>query len=404
MNKKNPLQSKRKSSAMALMLVALTVLLVMGVGMLSLGLRGRILALQAASEIAARCAADAGLTKALFEMNEKLKVKPWSDSNLPQVTDEALPNCDAIFSYTVTGDSSNGFTVESVGNYSWAQRKVNSTLRLQTLFEYAVFTQGSTLLKTGTTIDMCNFNAGDPPLQIGTNSTEAGAIVAKSGVTIDGDVVVGMGGDPEVVIDALNEAAITGSVYVAPEEYELPSITVPQYLQELPSQGTLTGGTTITTTGKYDNIDLGNSEIAAINGAVSLYVTGNIILDNSAEIQIVDANTNPDASLIIYLGGDFLSQNGGIVNNLTRDATRVKIYGLDTCLSFNFKTNSIFHGAIYAPNADVRLHNSVEVYGSIITNSFIQDVRCNFHYDASLRDATVSDEAARFVVKRWHEE
>lgn len=304
MNRKKLLQSKSKGSAMALMMVALVVLLVTGVGLLSMGLRSRIFALRMASGIVARCAADAGLTKAVFEMNQKLKVKPWADSNLPLVTDEVLPNCDAIFSYTVTGDSSNGFAIESVGNYGWAEKKVRSTLRLKSRFDYGIFTRSTMVLRNGTTMDAYNLDAGET-LKIGTNSTEADAIIAHVGVTIDGDVVVCGGGDPSVVASSIDEGVITGDIYSS-EEYELSSIIVPQYLQALPSQGTIAGGTIITTTGKYDSIDIGNSEIAAIDGEVILYVTGDIVLDNSAQLLIVDANTNPDASLTLYLGGNIV--------------------------------------------------------------------------------------------------
>lgn len=402
MNRKKLFQSKRKGSAMALMMVALVVLLVTGVGLLSMGLRSRIFALRMASGIAARCAADAGLTKAVFEMNQKLKVKPWTDSNMPLVTDEVLPNCDAIFSYTVTGDSSSGFAIESVGNYGWAEKKVRSTLRLKSRFDYGIFTQSTMDLRNGTTIDAYNLDAGET-LKIGTNSTEADAISAAAGVTIDGDVVVCGGGDPSAVAGSIDEGVVTGDIYSA-GEYELSSVIAPQYLQALPSQGTIGGGAILTNTGKYDSINLGNSEIALVDGEVILYVTGDIILDNSAQLLIVDANTNPDASLTLYLGGNLLAQNGAFINNLTLDPTRLKIYALDTCQNIDFKSSSVFYGAIYAPEADVHLYNSVDVYGSVVGNTFTQDVSAAFHYDASLRDGTVNDEGMYFVVDRWYEE
>jgi len=403
MNRKKLLQSKRKGSAMALMMVALIVLFLMGMGLLSMGLRSRVLALQDASEVAARCAADAGLTKALFEMNEKLEVKPWDDSTLPQTTNEVLPNCDATFSYTVTGDSNGVYSIESTGNYGRAGKKVNSTLRLQSIFDYGIFVNGVMDLKNGTTIDAYNLDAGET-LKIGTNSTGGAAITAKIGVTIEGDVVVGVDSNPEDVIDNVHEAVIGGDVYSMSEEFVLSSVIVPQYLQDLPSQGIMTGGTTVTTTGRYDSVDIGNSELASIDGAVTLYVTGDIILDNSAQLLIVDANANPDASLTLYLGGNIVAQNGAFINNMSLDPTRLKIFALDTCQSIDFRSNSLFYGAIYAPTADVHLYNSVEVFGSVVCNNFRQDVNADFHYDASLSDATVNDEAVYFVVKRWSEE
>jgi len=73
---KKLLKSKRPGFAIPLAVVAIMILFAMGVGMLSLGTNSRIYSIRSASDIAARCAADSGLTMALFQMNEKLKVKP----------------------------------------------------------------------------------------------------------------------------------------------------------------------------------------------------------------------------------------------------------------------------------------------------------------------------------------
>jgi len=109
---------------MGLMVVALIVLLIMGVGLLSLGMHRRIFSVQTCSGIGARSAADAGLTKALFELNEKLKTKPWNDSSLPNATNELLTGSDAVFSYKVTGDKNSGYTVISVGKHGLVTKKV----------------------------------------------------------------------------------------------------------------------------------------------------------------------------------------------------------------------------------------------------------------------------------------
>lgn len=403
MSVKKLLQSKKAGFAMAVILIALVILLAIGGGLLGLGLQSSLLAVRNASDIAARCAADAGLTKAIFEMNAILKANSWNDSTPPQATDEALWNSGATFSYTVA-DSNSGYILESIGKSGQAERKVSSTLRLQGLFEYGIFTQGLMDLKMGTTIDWYNFDADDALLKIGTSSTAAGAITAKLGVTINGDIVVGVGGDTDTVIDSQNEATITGETYAATEDHQLSPITVPQWLQSLPSQGTITSDTTITTSAKYDGINLGNGEIITINGAVTLYILGDVILDNSAQILIVDANTNPDASLTLYLGGNLETKNGSIINNSSQDPQKLKIYGLDSCTNIDFRTSSAFYGAVYAPNADVRLHNSVVFYGALVSKSFIQDVNADFHYDASLRDVTTSDVGVQFVVKRWREQ
>jgi choice-of-anchor A domain-containing protein len=104
------------------------------------------------------------------------------------------------------------------------------------------------------------------------------------------------------------------------------------------------------------------------------------------------------------VGGNILLDNGSAINNLTMDTHKLKIYGLDTCTKIDIKNSGTLYGAIYAPNADIHLYNSVEVYGSVVGKSFTQDVSANVHYDASLRKASINDVGVRFVVKNWHEE
>ena len=401
MNTNKPAKAPESGSSLVLVVVAIILLLVMGVGLLSLGMNSRIFAIRNAAGVVARSAADAGLTKAVFEMNEKLKVKPWSDVSLPQALNVTMASCDANFGYTVTGNVSAGFAVNSTGQSGYAQRAVASDLELKGPFEYAIFMDESIELKNGTVVDWYNFGADDENLKVGTNSIAAGAVDTKAGVTIKGDVAVGVGGDPDVVIDSKKEASITGETYALSEEYELLPVTVPDYLQALPFAGAIVNSTTLSSATKLNGINVGNSEIITIDKPVTLYVIGDIILGNSAELRIVDANINPDASLTLYLQGNLETKNGGTINNLAKDPQKLKIYGLSGCQSIDLKTAGTFYGAIYAPEADVHLHNSIDMFGAVVANSFIQDVFADFHYDASLRKVGINDVAIRFVVKHW---
>jgi hypothetical protein len=398
-----PRQSKKSAFAIPLAMLAIIILSLIGVGLLSLGMHGRLFSVRNTSEVAARCAADAALTKALFEMNEKLKVTPWDDSTLPQETDEILPNSDSTFSYTVTGDIINGYTIECTGKSGRVERNVNATLQLQGPFESAIFADTTIDLKNGTVVDWYNYDENERNLQIGTNSTEQASIDLKNGATVNGDVVVGSGGDPEVVINS-TWATITGETYALTERYELTPITVPQSVLESPSQGTIEESTTITNSGKYDEIDLANGKIITIDGPVTLYIIGDVILKNSAELQVVDADTNPDASLALYLGGDAEVKNSGAINNRAENAKKVKIYGLDSCENIILKNGTNFFGTIYAPNADVEMQNSADVFGAVVARSFEQKNSATFNYDASLRDVSENDDPVRFVVKTWREE
>jgi hypothetical protein len=393
---KKLLRSKKCGSAVLLALIAVMILLVMGVSLLNLGMSGRIYSTRTARDIAARCAADSGLTMALYKMNEKLKVKPWDDSSLPEAINESLPYCDAAFSYTVTGNPSDGYTVESIGTSGNAKRKVVCILKLQGPFEFAVFGDQGAELKNSALVDWYNFGADDEILKVGTNSISSGAFILKNSTTINGDVVVG--GNPDVVIDDFG-ATIAGETHALREVNVLPPITVPQWLQSLPSSGTIQNDSTITNSARYDSIDLKNNKTLLIDGDVNLYVTGEIILGNSAEVQI-----DNDASLILYLGGNFESKNSIAINNLTQEAKKLQIYCLDSCENMVFKNSSDFYGAIYAPNTEVIMDNSANLYGAIVARTFEQKNSATINYDASLRYANVNDQAVRFVVTNWHEE
>ena len=395
---------------MAMSLFVVVLLLVIGVGVLSVGTQRRLSGVRTCSEISARSAADAGLTQGLFSMNQMLEAKTWNDNSLPYATGASVPFSDATFSYYVTkkaaADSNDDiYTIESIGNSSHASKRVESTLEMKGLFEYAIYVAEDLTLKSGTTITAYNQDADDPPLQIGTNSTDSGAVTCKTGVTIDGDIVVGPGGEPDVVINNTTEASITGQTYPSLIKNKIPNINVPQALVDLASSGPITGTATLSSTAKYDSISLlgastdpNKIDKVTVDGNIKIYVTGDLRLGNGDEVEIL-----PDASLTVFLGGNLYIENSGAINNLTKDPKKLKIYGLDTCTNIDFKNSGIFYGAIYAPEADIHLYNGFSVYGAIVGKSFAQDVNANFFYDMDLREIAPHEIGVHLVIKRWSE-
>lgn len=392
--------SKERGSALSMVVSGLVILLLLGSGLLGLDLQSQLLAARTAAGISARSAADAGLTKALFEMNEMLQVGPWDwdDSVLPESVNERLLNCDATFSYTITGNIADGYVIESVGKSGWVERKVGSSLRLQGLFEYAIFANANIDLKANTKVDWYNYDEDNGNLQIGSHSVVPGAIELKKRSMINGDVVVGVGGDPAIVITD-NGAIITGRIRVMVGREHVPRITVPGWLASLPSGGTIRNDTAISRSGKYDEIDLKKGRELEIEENVALYIVGDVTLGKSASIMIDD-----DTSLILFIGGDYEGKSGSSLNNETRDPGKLKVYGLESCNYMRFKNGTELYGAIYAPNAEVTFDNSADAYGSVVARRFVQRNSAAFHYDASLRDVDVDDDGVRFVVGRWSEE
>ncbi len=122
------IRRKRNGSALPLVLMIIVALLLTGSGMFSLGLQSRLLAIRNLTEIKARCAADAGLVKALYEMNQQIKTMGWSDDRLPEVSKEPLLHCDATFSYKVTNNGDGTYLMTVTGQSGSLKKDVVCTL------------------------------------------------------------------------------------------------------------------------------------------------------------------------------------------------------------------------------------------------------------------------------------
>jgi len=397
---------ERPGFAIVLVLCAVVILLVIGGGVLSLGMHSRGLAVRTSSDIAARCAADAGLTRAFFEMNEKLKVIPWDDSLLPEAISEVLPNSDVTYSYAVTGDLSSGYVIESTGKSGLREKIISCSLSLKGPFEHTILTRGALILKAGTLVQGCN--SADPwdtniEVLIGTKSTLPDSVILNSGVVVNGSVVIGAGGDVETAIKDLGASVYRQ--YAMVEEIELPPVT-PPVLTDMGSGINVHGTTLIvgpTDNGKYTKIDVKratNPGILEVNGGdVVLYVTGDISLGQECQIVIKDGS-----SLALYLNGDMTAGNEAGINNQSLPAN-LKIFGTSTGeQSLTLKAKSESLGAIYAPNAIVTVMADGDIYGTITAKSFELKSGGNFYYDKALRNVAPDDDAVEFVIKEWREE
>ncbi len=362
----------RTASVITLVLLAIVILLALGASLSALDVRIRTWTARTISEIASRTAADAGLVKVVAEMNEKLKAKPWADSNLPQVTDECLPNCDATFSYSIVGDANEGYTASSVGRTGLFERKVNAVLKLKSLFDNAIYATTRILMVNNAFVD-----------------------AGKGGIATDPD---GEG----TTLD--NSAEVRGEIRTEP--WDLPVLMPPGDRLFEPSKGVILDSTVITPadSGRYDRIGLWGNEELVIDSTgsdddgerVTLYVTGNIALMQSAKLKVLDGS-----SLVVYLGGNFVSQGRSQINMVTADAKKCLIVGVGDGQLFYLDDNVDFTGVIYAPHADIHLTNDVDFTGAIVGENVLLSNRAKLHCDESLASSEILDFGLKFVVDRW---
>ena len=385
-------------------MVMLVLLLSMSsLALIRVGTEARLRTVKSDLQTAARFAADAGIERALYLMNEQLAAGTWTLDDVPTFTAQPLTAANADYTVTFTGNLSSGYQVTSVGHSNNQTKTVLATIALTSPIakDFAIFAKDSIDLKNGSIVD--GFNSDDPgdtdvPAKIGSLSTNNGAINLDNNVTVNGDVYIAPGGDPDVVVDVHSSADIVGDIFFLPSYYSLPTISSPDYTA---SQGSI-AGTDITLysadSGKYSDINIATNGTLSINGDLTLYITGDIILKNNAEIEVENNST-----LILYFDGDIEAKNSSGLNNQTEIPANLVIYGTGTSQKIDIKNSGDIYAVIYAPNADMTVHNSVDVYGSFIVGDMELKNGGNIYYDKALKQVSVDDELVQFSITHWEE-
>lgn len=373
--------TRNKGSVLVLLLAVSVLITVLGSGMLTLGYHNRVRMTRTTQQMAARVAADAGLTRAIYTLDAQFTAGSLTSDNLPAAADVTIPNFDGCYTYTVSQDGLGSYTIVATGTYENAQVNIEGVMTGAGMtHEYALLTQGDLTLRNSATIDWYNGDGSDGLLKIGTNSTETGKITLYNRSYINGDVLVGAGGNPGNVIND-NGGSYAGTAYAQAVAQPIPAVVVPDTLAAGPAQDAITGNTTISRSGKYCGISLGNSKKLIIDGNVMLYITGDVVLNKSAVIEI-----NEGASLVLYVDGSVVGKNGSQFNNKTKDPRSLKLLGTDDCQDVELKNSGDMYAIVYAPEADTVLHNSATIWGAVTAKTCELKNSASFYYDASLAD------------------
>ena len=389
---------KRPGFISVMALVTAVFIFIIGIGLLTLGFGRRLYSVRSNNQVAARCAADYGLTKAVYAMNIWLQgshSSPLPYESSVTISGSEVDDCNVTYSYTVTNDGGT-YKVQAWGTSGPITKTVLCDLRLKGLFEYAILTKN--ILDIGscsyvTCVDCCSL-----PLRIGTTNNPTSQIILKPNSVVEGDILLGQNGTESLIVGS---GATYGNVYAVATDFDLPEPSLPtnpDYATYATNINNLTKTSPPVETGTYicEWVDLKNGGTLDINGVVEIWVKNDIILKNSANIQL-----EPDSKLTIYLSGELDGMEGTGFNN-GGEPSQLSIIGLsDNPITIN--NNGTFCGTIYAPHADVLMHNDTEVYGSIIANNYTQDNDAIFTYDAKLRTVSIEDQYARFVPIHWRE-
>ena len=388
-------RSSNSGAVLVMVVVAALVILIMGAGMLGLGFQVRRQAVGVAAEISATLAADAGLALAVYQMEETLADPQWDGTTLPVAVNQALPNSDAVYHFTVVVEPApyEGYSITAVGTQGSAVKIVHSRIKSKINLWTGITVNGSAILDSGSTLT--TFPAGGT-VTLQTNSTDTDAIFLDSGSEILGDVIIGSGGDISSAVSVSSNSSISGVIESASEPITFPAVTVP----DLPYRGVLTAATTITESGKYDSITVGGSSVLIIEGDITLYVMSDTtLLSSSSKLLVTEGS-----SLNLYLGGDLTLGSSCSIESATNDPTKIRIYGTPNCDAITLNSTSVIYGSIYAPDADLLMRSNSELYGAFVGNSSVLDSGSTLYYYESIANSGIIGSSSGFVIDRWWEE
>jgi hypothetical protein len=401
-NKRKRTKNLKNGFALPLVAAIIVILIMMGTSMLSLGQHARIRSIRTTSDISARAAADAGLAKAIFLLNKKaIDEITWNNNELPSMEEVvSLPSSNETYNFNITGDPGTEFTIVSTGWSGLAERKVYASTRMRGIYDFAIAVKKNLVLYPNSKVNGYNSKSGksDLKIEIGTNSVGDDSVIVMNGAAVNGDVYIGPGGDPDVVIKSKGE--ITGDTYSLSMEVYYPPVDSPT---GLPYKGFIKDNVTINPadSGEFSYIALGNSEVITIDGGdVVMYITGDIGMGNGAEIII-----EPGSTLTMYIDGDWESKEGSGINNLDGIPANCTIYGTgEPEQTIDLKAKNELYATVYAPEAEVGVKAGGDIYGSFTAHDFELKSKSTVNYDTELSDKDIDDVGIYFAVSSWREE
>ena len=251
---------------------------------------------------------------------------------------------------------------------AYETRAVTAYAKLQpkSPFVYSIFGGQSISINGSPSVSTDSYNSTNAPYNpltagsngsMATDSTVAAAVNLSGNVTIKGDVVVGLGGNPTSVISQGNNVTITGTRSAASALQNPQPIT-----SSIPSEGALSvGGQTNYVlqagTHRFSSISVSGGGIVTTTGPVTIYVDGPVSVSGHAIITAGDAP--PNCQIYVTTNTTVSISGGGSV-----------------------------YAAIYAPQASVSNTGNGELFGAVVASTYTQSGNGKAHYDEALKNVS----------------
>src|SRR3989338_2264942 len=316
--------------------------------------------------------AEAGAQRALWEINGNGSWDNWTDCDDEDNCKELAKGVYDNYEVRIEGFGGRNPEITSTG-YGPSDsyyREIKVTLEGSGLFSYAAFGDNSVTLGGNGATD--SYNSSDGAYggenigsngDVGTNGDEEGAVTVNGeNAQVNGDAATG----PEGTIEG--EENITGSK-THDNNVELSAVSIPSELSSLSDSGDMH----LSNDDDSDALSAGDYQFSSIQisgGTLTLSGTVRIYLTDSHSLNISGGGSLVvNGQLELYVAGDCNVGGSGIVNDSGLPSNLV-IYSTyessGECNGFTLSGNSAFYGAVYAPNANLKVSGDGDIYGALV--------------------------------------
>ncbi len=421
MLKKLKTSRNRESGAALLLALIVTVgLIVLGSAYVAVVRSNSQLSLITYADVEAMHIAEAGIEFAIWEVahggTDFLAADGWTGITTKVKTDTiSIPAGPVIGEYivSVTYVGFNKYEILSRGFFpnqanTISDRTVKVLIEKETVFKQAMFALDGIDLAPSVYVDSYDTrlgvygganvsSAGDLITNSISNSTPYAASLGSSAV-VNGDVTIGVGGDLLTAINMSPGSSITGTTGTLSKTNSPYAVSDISGL--LPYQGALdipaNGTATISSSGEYDSITLGNHSTLIVDADVTLYLDGAMNFETHSTMII-----SPTATISLIINDTLAFSSFAQVVNLSCDPKQFTIYGTNNVTSFDLGSQGQFFGNVYMPNADCGVGPFTDYYGSIVAKSIFLASNVNFHFDKSLADDPSAPTFKKYVLRKW---
>ena len=416
--------------------MVIVVLLVLGTVLMSRSIQESSLTQRFAHSTQAFWLAEAGIQRALYELNTN------DCHGLKDTEGAACASCSACLGFEKSlsgtlGSTGDFETTINMGNREISSRgyvpnkndakniqravKVDLPIISPPLFDKAVCGRGQITLGTSAYVDAYDSSLGlygvngnrSFDAEVASDGTSAGIVNLGTSAIIYGKASTGPGGT----------VALGTSADVLPHPSDIndhtndinkPSVTVTDeakaggkaagFSGDNISLGTSGQGTIPAGIYKYDRIVLGTSAALTFTGDVTIYLTGtstqnSVSLGTSSQLKI-----NSGAKLTLYCDKQFDAGTSGIINNTAKIPQNFQLYSTYTGTNgVKLSTSSQTYGAIYGPDTTMSFGTSTIVYGLVVAKTASLGTSCVVHYDKALGRLDSSG-SGTYIPYNWQEQ